>query len=64
VKVYLVWRYIAVMIVFFLTSLAYPALSNVIRGYPFTRLKCVSLIQQLSVPVMFIIRLEMGWFFI
>jgi hypothetical protein len=34
VKVYLVRRYIGVMIAFFLTSLATPALSDAMRGYP------------------------------
>ena len=41
VKVYLVRQYIAVEIAFFLTSLASPALSDVIRGYPSIGLRCV-----------------------
>jgi hypothetical protein len=41
VKVFLVRQYIAVMIAFFLTSLASPALSDAMRGYLSIGLRCV-----------------------
>ena len=41
VKVFLVRQRIAVVIAFFLTSLASPALSDTMRGYPSIGLRCV-----------------------
>ena len=62
VKVFLVRQYIAVMSAFFLTSLASPALSDVMRGYPSIGSRCVfaGLLAQCDSDIVHLTRNGMG----